>query len=185
MDGAIRVWRLANRELVTQYTEHTKGVVRILVDVKSPNIIHSVGADCTVLSYDLRAAKRIVCHLVTTGGSMTDMTQRRDSEQELVTCDTQARLLHWDVDARDPVLAVQDPSMAALRCAAVSPSGRFLAFAGDDQLVKVLDLGLGQIVALGQAHSSSIVSIVWTNDERQVVTGADDSCLCIWNFYLV
>ena len=107
-DGAVRVWRLANRELVTQYTEHTKGVSKVMVDVKSSNIVHSVGIDCSVLSYDLRAAKRIICHIVTSG-AMTDMTQRRDSENELVTCDSQGQLLHWDIDARDPVVAVQDP----------------------------------------------------------------------------
>lgn len=184
-DGTIRVWRLANRELVTQYTEHTKAVARVLIDVNKPNIIHSVGVDCTVLSYDVRAAKRIICHLVTTGGSMTDMTQRKDAETELITCDTQARLLHWDIDVRDPTLAVQDPSMAALRCLCISPSGKFLAFAGDDQTVKVLDMGSGQIVALGQAHCSTILSLAWTPDERQIVSGGDDSCLCVWNFYLV
>ena len=183
-DGAIRVWRLSTRELVTQYTEHLKGVSRVLVDVKTPNIVHSVGVDCTVLSYDLRAARRIICHLVSTGGTMTDMTQRKDGENELVTCDTQARLLHWDVDARDPVVAVQDPSMAALRCVVMSPSGRFLAFAGDDEVVKVLDMERGQIVALGQGHCGAVVALTWTPDERQLVSGGDDSSVCVWNFYL-
>jgi len=54
-DGAIRVWRLGNRELVTQYSEHTKSVAKVLIDVKQPNIVHSVGADCSVLSYDLKS----------------------------------------------------------------------------------------------------------------------------------
>ena len=50
-DGAVRVWRMANRELVTQYNEHAKSVVKVLVDNRSANIIHSVGADCSVLTY--------------------------------------------------------------------------------------------------------------------------------------
>lgn len=185
MDGAVRVWRLASRELVSQYNEHKKGVMRVLVDVASPNIVHSMSIDCSVLSYDLRAAKRIICHLVTsTGGSMTDMTQRNDGKWELITCDAQARLLHWDINVRDPIVAVQDPSMAALKCALISPSGRFLAFAGDDQIVKVLDMIRGNICALGNGHSSPILTLAWTPDEKQIISGGDDGNLCIWNFYL-
>ena len=41
--------------------------VQVIVDVKSPNIVHSVGGDCSVLSYDLKAAKRIICHIANTG----------------------------------------------------------------------------------------------------------------------
>jgi WD40 repeat protein len=182
-DGAVRVWRLANRELVTQYTEHTKCVARVLVDHTSPNIIHSVSTDCSVLSYDLKKARRIISHLVTTG-SLCDMTQRKDSEKELITCDNQGRLLHWDIDVRDPVVAVQDPSKGALKCVAISPSGRYLAFAGDDCLLKVLEVATDRVLSIGQAHSRSITCLMWTNDERQIISAGADTCLCIWNFYL-
>ena len=78
----------------------------MLIDEKSPNLVHSVGGDCSVLTYDLKAARRVICHVANTG-SMSCMTQRRDSELELVTGDSLGRLLHWDVDVRDPVLSVQ------------------------------------------------------------------------------
>lgn len=186
-DGAIRVWKYSNRELVTQYTEHRQGlgVAKVLVDVASPRLVHSVGGDGSVLSYDLQAGRRVVCHLVTSG-SMASMSQRRDaeSERELVTCDSLGRLLFWDVDIRDPVLAVQDPTRAAIRCVAVSPSGRFVAYAGDDQLLKVLDVRSQQVLSVGQSHSAPVLSLCWTPDERQIVTGAEDACLCVWNFFL-
>ena len=183
VDGAVRVWRLANRELVTQYTEHTKMVSRVLIDHSSPNIVHSVSTDCSVLSYDLKAARRVIAHIVSSG-SLCDMTQRRDSENELITCDNQGRLLHWDIDVRDPVVAVQDPTKTPLKCIAVSPSGRFVAFAGDDFLIKVLEVATDAVLSIGQAHSRSVTSLMWTNDERQVISGGEDTCLCIWNFYL-
>ena len=182
-DGAVRVWRLANRELVTQYTEHTKRVAKVLVDHSSPNIVHSVSTDCSVLSYDLKGARRVIAHLVSSG-SFCDMAQRRDSENELITCDNQGRLLHWDIDIRDPVVAVQDPTKAPLKCIAVSPSGRYVAFAGDDFLVKVLEVATDAVLSIGQAHSGSVTSLMWTNDERQVISGGEDTCLCVWNFYL-
>ena len=30
-DGAVRVWKMSNRELVTQYTEHRRGVSKVRV----------------------------------------------------------------------------------------------------------------------------------------------------------
>ena len=189
-DGAVRVWRLGNRELVTQYTEHSKPVAKVLIDLKTPNIIHSVGRDSSVLSYDMKASRRIMSHLVSsssgsnTGGSITSMTQRVDSEQELITCDTQGRLLHWDIDCREPVLNVQDPSKSPLYCCQVSPSGRFVAFAGDDQLLKVVELSSSKTVAVGQGHSGAVRAMTWTPDERQLITGGDDTSLCVWNWYL-
>jgi hypothetical protein len=32
-DGAVRVWKMSNRELVTQYTEHRRGVSKVRVTV--------------------------------------------------------------------------------------------------------------------------------------------------------
>mmetsp|Transcript_22022 Transcript_22022/g.36892 ORF Transcript_22022/g.36892 Transcript_22022/m.36892 type:complete len:701 (+) Transcript_22022:67-2169(+) len=182
-DGAVRVWKYHNRELVTQYTEHRRGVSKVLIDIKSPNIVHSVGGDCSVLSFDLKAARRIICHIVNTG-AMVDMTQRKDSELELITSDSLGRLLYWDIDIRDPVMAVQDPSRSTIRACQISPSGRFLAFVGDDQTLKVLDATSHEILSLGQAHSSPILCCTWTPDEAQIITGGADSSLCVWNFYL-
>jgi WD40 repeat protein len=182
-DGTVRVWRLGNRELVTQYTEHTKPVSKVLVDIQKPNILHSVGADGSVLSFDLKSGRRLMCHILN-GGLMTDMTQRKDNELELITSDVLGRLMHWDIDYREAVLVIQDPTRTTIRKCSVSPSGRFLAFAGDDMVLKVLEIKSGQVISLGQGHSSAIKAISWTPDERQLVTGGDDCCLCVWNFYL-
>mmetsp|Transcript_9578 Transcript_9578/g.14420 ORF Transcript_9578/g.14420 Transcript_9578/m.14420 type:complete len:697 (-) Transcript_9578:178-2268(-) len=183
-DGAVRVWRLSNRELMTQYSEHSRGVSKVLIDNTHKNIVHSVSLDCTVLSYDLKTDKRKISHIIK-GGYLTHMTQRLDSECELITCDTQGRLLHWDIDVRDPVLIVMDAGMnPSLKVLAVSPSGRFLAFAGDDTVLKVLDVASNQVLSLGKGHSGSILTLSWTPDERQIITGSEDSCMCVWNFYL-
>ena len=188
-DGAVRVWRLSNRELITQYTEHSKAVAKVLIDWKSPNIIHSAGRDSSVLSYDLRTNRRIMSHLMGTsqsgsGSSMTDMTQRIDNEQELITSDTQGRLLFWDIDYREHVHSVYDQRSTALQCCKVSPSGKYLAYSGDDQLLRILDLHSSKIVAVGHGHSSIVNAVAWTPDERQLVTGGNDMSLCVWNWYM-
>ena len=69
---------------------------------------------------------------------------------ELITADVQGRLLHWDCDVREAVLVIQDPTRTAMQTCSVSPSGRFLAFAGDDMVLKILEIVSGQVVSLGQ-----------------------------------
>ena len=182
-DGAVRVWKYSNRELITQYTEHRKGVCKVIIDTRSPNIVHSVGGDCSVLSFDLKPARRVICHIVNSG-AMMDMTQRKDAELELITCDSMGRLLYWDIDIRDPVMAVQDPSRCAVNCCCVSPTGKYLAFAGDDFILKVMDMHTNVVVSMGRGHSSPIKALAWTPDERQIISGGSDSSLCVWNFYL-
>ena len=88
-DSTVRVWKLSNRELITEYSDHMKGVTQVLVDVKSPNVIHSCGLDGQVVSFNLKTNKRICNHLIN-NGSLINMTQRFDpkSEIEIVTCDS-------------------------------------------------------------------------------------------------
>ena len=180
-DGTVRIWKLENRELVTQYNGHAmKPVTRVLVDYKCNFIIHSLGADGSVASYDIKSNKFIMNHLG--GSSACDMTQRYDSELELIASDIRGTLSVWDIDARDPVLCIEDPAKSRIRCIATSPSGRYVAFAGDDKKIKILNLKSFEIVSIGDGHSESVSSLIWSDDEKYIFSGGDDCCLSVWNF---
>ena len=181
-DGAVRVWKYSNRELITQYSEHRKGVLQVSIDSEKPNIVHSLGGDSTVLSYDLKLAKRIIGHTIN-GCTMHCLTQRKDSELELVTGDSHGCILYWDIDVREPVMELQS-SRNAIRTAQISNSGKFLAFAGEDTVLKILHVESNQMVSMGESHSNTVRTIAWTPDDRQILTGGDDNCLTVWNFFL-
>jgi WD40 repeat protein len=111
------------------------------------------------------------------------MSQRLDSEQELITCDAYGRLLFWDCDVRDAVQALEGASRSALHTVTVSPSGRYMAFAGEDMYVKVLDLVTSRVVSHGLGHGAAVRTVQWAPDEKQIVSGGDDCALCVWNFF--
>ena len=51
--------------------------------------------------------------------------------------------------------------------------------------VKIMDVASKELVAVGSSiHSAPVSNIFWAPDERQILTGAGDSCLCVWNFFL-
>lgn len=182
-DGSVRVWSLRSREMMLQFVEHLKAVTAVLVDVRQPHLVHSSGLDCQVLTYDLRKERRTVGHL-TRDGAFTSMSQRYDSEQELVTCDNNGKLLFWDCDVADPVQVLQSPQRMRMRCVSVSPTGKYLALCGDF-LVSVFDLGAGgiRLMAQGSGHSEPVMQLRWSPDEKQIISVGEDSCVCVWNFY--
>ena len=207
VDGTVRVWRLTNRELLFQFASGKGAIAQVLVDLVHSHMIHSVSSDCTVQSYDLKKAKAVLCHAPHQKiGAFTGIAQRKDSELELISCDTAGRLMHWDCDAREPVQMFVDLGLdmdmglhvhvAAggstpkskpnpIRCCQISPSGRYLAFAGDDSVLKIMNVASNAVVAVGiNAHSAAVHSLFWTPDEKQIMTGGNDACLCVWNFYL-
>ena len=183
-DAAVRVWRLATRELFAQFSEQSKPVTRVLVDVRQPHLVHSVSLDGSLLSFDIKRQRRVVGHFIQKGSHLTSLSQRPDGEQELVTCDSGGKILMWDCDVRDPVQSLQDPSRTNIQCCSISPSGKFFAFAGEDFCVKVLRMDTFELVSVGLAHSGVVRTLAWTPDERQIISGSDDFSLCIWNFFL-
>ena len=53
--------------------------------------MNSGGLDCAVFTHDLRSEKRTVSHMMREG-AFTGLSQRKDSERELITCDANGRI---------------------------------------------------------------------------------------------
>jgi WD40 repeat protein len=186
-DGKVVVWARRTRELLCQFAEHRKPALEVLVDVSADHLVHSVGADHAVYTYDLRTERRIVGHQLNQHGfvgSFTCMSQRIDSEQELVTGGVDGKLLFWDCDVPDkPVLALQDPSKSRVNAITVSPSGKFVAICSEDQNLKVFHVDRQLLVAAKIGHTASVADVQWSPDEKQLVTVGHDACVSVWNFF--
>jgi WD40 repeat protein len=184
-DGGVSVWSLATRELVLQFHEHSRAVSEVLADVRRPNIVHSCGLDKALFIYDLKSERRVMAQQVREG-SFHGIAQRLDSENEIVTAGADGRLLVWDCDVQDPVMALTDPRRPRFTCVSVSPSGRFLAAGGDDNELRVYDVARLSLLASSAAmgHSATVNKLAWSPDERQLVSVGADACVCVWNFYV-
>lgn len=86
------MWARNTRQMITQISIHTKDVVSVFPDCNKPQIIHSCSLDKTVHSFDLKQNKKIILHQAK-NGSILDMTQRKDHEQELSMSAILAQLL--------------------------------------------------------------------------------------------
>ncbi len=63
-DGRLCLWSRRTRELLLQFSEHVKPVLQLTLDVQSPSRVHTVGADRSVYTVDLKSERRVVAHQV-------------------------------------------------------------------------------------------------------------------------
>ena len=191
-DGSCRVWNIKTRELTMDFSgEHVKAITAIHIDNVDPSMFHTSGRDGAVFTYDIVKEKRSsISHVVPAGG-FTALSQRSDSENELVTADANGHILFWDSDTADPVggFQLQDCIKTQRNHALqVSPSGRYLAVANDEAvavfaLVKDDVVTAPTLVSEGWAHSAPINDLQWSPDESHLVSVADDQAICVWNFF--
>ncbi|KAH8086689.1 WD repeat-containing protein [Aureococcus anophagefferens] len=174
------------QKLAYLFAEHHKGVTGLVVDAADPRLFHSGGLDCAVFTHDLRSEKRTVSHMMREG-AFTGLSQRKDSERELITCDANGRVLFWDCDVPEPILGVSVDG-TTVACVAVSPSGRYFVLCRDEMLT-IFELDANSAtahpkpIAEGWAHSANVTKVQWSPDERQLVSIGADSCICIWNLF--
>lgn len=190
-DGCLRVWSPTSRELIAQFGEHRKGIVSIVPDVVQPKLIHTASQDRAILTFDLEAERRVNYHTIS-DGALTAMVQRTTGEQELITASLDGVIRMWDCDEPGPVAewVDKDTGMKApgvpyrLRALALHPDQRWLATAGEQELVKVVDMSNnGKVVASGIGHSRPVTDLTWSPDGKQLVSVGEDRCVCVWNFF--
>ncbi|EQC30761.1 hypothetical protein SDRG_11522 [Saprolegnia diclina VS20] len=182
-DGGVNVWSVATRELILQFHEHKRGVTQVTIDLVKAHHVHSCGLDRSLFLYDLKTQRRAVVHQVREG-AFHAMSQRLDSETEIITGGADGRLLFWDCDVADAVKVLQDPNRMRVLALQVSPSGRFVATGGDDCHLKIYALENDALMAVALGHSGAINHVAWSPDERQIVSVGVDCCICLWNFFL-
>ena len=148
-------------------------------------MLHSCAEDGQVLSYDLRKERRVKSQFQKRK-SYNAMTQRKDSENELLVVTKCGKIQAWDRDYDNPVMNVED-TQSSLNAASLSSSGRFLAIAGDDGLVKIYEFVHKSespvLIAIGDGHFTRVVDVSWAPDEKQIVSVADNCSMCVWNFF--
>ena len=70
-------------------------------------------------------------------------------------------------------------------CSSWSPSGRFLAAGGEDDLISVMNVETGKLVARCQGHRSWVASVAWdpyvdANVDSRLGSVGQDGILCLW-----
>lgn len=185
-DGAVRVWQRSTLGLVVQFSEHRGSVMNVLVDVEKKNLIHSIGNDHLVISYDLKTSRPVIKHQTSTQTSLGGLSQRLDHEQELITGTSDGRIVFWDIDYAEAVAELgMESGNGKILAVKISPSGRYVACGTSQGAAVVFDLKTGESHEKHVTSASGpVTSIDWTKDERQVIIGSTDKTVGVMNFFV-
>jgi RNA polymerase sigma factor (sigma-70 family) len=63
---------------------------------------------------------------------------------------------------------------------AFSPDSKLLALGGENQSVRLVDLGTGKEIAFGRGHRSAIVKVTYSADGKTLTTRGDDGTIRVW-----
>ncbi|KRW99659.1 WD40-repeat-containing domain [Pseudocohnilembus persalinus] len=179
-DGQVRIWSRVARQLLQQISIHTRDVIAVFPDIQQSHIIHSASTDKSIHSYDLKLNKKLMYHQAK-NGTLLGMSQRKDHEQELVTCGLNTPILFWDCDVVEPVQLINVNEK--LNTIQVSPTGKYLAVGDDKGEVVVYLLSSTKQVGKFLGHSGPVSKLKWSPDEKQIISISFDSSLCVWNFF--
>ncbi|GBG27510.1 WD repeat-containing protein 1 [Hondaea fermentalgiana] len=188
--GGVRLWARSSRAQLFEFSDHVgRAVTSVLPDCRAAHLLHSCGEDRSIFTYDLKKERRMVQHQIPQqGGVPSSMTQRLDSENELITASSDGRICTWDFDLDQLVSEVSVHGSKALGFTAVRVSpgdGAFLAAAATDGRVRVWALSSGRLLATSAGNTvRGIQDLAWSPDQKQLVAVASDKCIAVWNVYL-
>ena len=72
-------------------------------------------------------------------------------------------------------------SSSPLRSVAIGPTGRVLAGAGDDRVVRVWDLASGKLVARLTGHTAAVHRLRFATDDTTLVSAGEDQTVRVWD----
>eukprot|EP00388_Colpodella_angusta_P019672 GDKJ01049208.1.p1 GENE.GDKJ01049208.1~~GDKJ01049208.1.p1 ORF type:complete len:308 (+),score=37.64 GDKJ01049208.1:1-924(+) len=190
-DGTVRVWNLNTRSMLQELSgTHRKPITSMCADIDVPNAVHIVSGERIISRFDVRSGRKLSQHTTPVHiGALMGVSQRKDKEKEAVTCTADGQLVFWDRDYADNVGTLSDRAadpkgiISKFLCCSVSPNGRYCAVGTNEFEVKIWDLEAEQVVFNSDAHSGPVTAIDWTCDGKQIVSGALDGTLAVWNVF--
>jgi WD40 repeat protein len=180
--GAVRVWEVRTKELVSHLKEHKSQVSQLALFNDDVHCL-SCSQDRSFLCWDLREEKRISSHVQRTGG-INAISLSRD-QTFVITCGKERSITFWDLRDPYPAKQIQPAHDGEGTCiATLNGSDHVFATGGTDQVVKLWDARTCRVVTEGLGHSGCIRDVQFSPDDKQLLSVGDDGNIFVWNLYL-
>lgn len=176
--GEVRLWELRTRDLVSHLKEHVQRVTSLAL-MDDDTVVLSASRDRSILRWDLRLERRVFNYTQRMGG-VNDIVLSKD-ERFVLSVGQERRLTYWDMTKPDPVrMFFLDGESDEGKVVAVSHSGKLIATGGSAGMVRVWSYDTSELLHAGSGHSGSISSIVFSPDDKQIISVADDGSIIMW-----
>ena len=179
-DGAVRVWELRTRELLTHLKEHTMRITDLALFKDDAHVL-SCSRDRSILCWDLKKEKRIASHHSRQGA--VHALALLDDQTRFISVGQDFKITYWDLREALPRQAIEKAHHAEVNCVDITRDGRYMVTGGSDQEVRLWDLNSGELLGEGKGHSGDITNVKFSPDAKQFVSVGTDGGIFVWNVY--
>ncbi|XP_056155809.1 sperm-associated antigen 16 protein-like [Lampris incognitus] len=177
MDCTIKVWDLQSERCRSTLRGHN-GSVNSVEFLPSSNVLLTSSADKTLSLWDARAA---LCAQTLCGHtSSCNHATFASAGKVIASCDSCGIVMFWDVRNLVAPTLVMETGPKPSNQLAFSPRGHMLAVAGEDNLVRVLDLVTNQ-VGCTLSHDDAVQSVVFDHKGEHLLSAASDGQIYVWS----
>jgi WD40 repeat protein len=179
-DGAIKFWDLQTNALLAEIPGAHKGPINRVAFSRDGRRLASAGGDRTVVVWNVADGNSLGLvldhpHPVTGVAFAADST--------LVTWGEYGMLLVWDATSGAQLAALTGHEGAVL-AVVVGPDNRTLASAGEDNVIRIWDIGRPNKPILRRtlaAHTDQVLCLAFNSDGSRLASGSRDKTLKLWD----
>ena len=180
-DGTLRCWDIRFKSLVANLKEHTSTINSIELYSDSRHVL-TCSKDRSFICWDFVTQKRISCHRQNMG-TINDIKLNK-TEDIVITCGGDRCIRFWDIRQSKPINSIQNVSNNVdINCIQLSSNGDLLASADSSSILKLWDLKTFKLITMQNGFCGKINGIAFSNDDKQIVSVAQDSSIMIWNIF--
>lgn len=179
-DGMIRVVTHQSRSLVNDIRVHSGRIREIIPAFGHEKRVHSVSDDRTLTTTDVATGKRISQQLAEGRIGFRSIQQLKDGETEVLVGMGDGEVRGYDWPKKGVVLSERTPDGLQINAIALNPKKRLLACGGEHEYISLCDLNSSSWTVSGPGHSTSLYSMVWSEDGKYLISGGNDG-LGLWN----
>ncbi|KAA6393014.1 MAG: putative Cilia- and flagella-associated protein 52 [Streblomastix strix] len=176
--GELRVWDVRKRKLQTHMKEHGQAVTNIKLFADNKHAV-SGSKDRSMSCVDFSVERRL--STFKTRASINGLTLLPD-EKRVVTVHSDRSIVYWDLSMADPIRIVNDAHSEQLTSVASAHDIDLFATGSVDHTVKLWNSD-GKNLGEFRGHSGVVNNLVFSPDDKQLITVGDDGNVLVWNVF--
>ncbi|KAJ3374676.1 Cilia- and flagella-associated protein 52 [Allomyces arbusculus] len=179
-DGQVRIWRISRhvQQLENAMKEH-KGTVTCIKIRKNNSECVSSSSDGSCIIWDL---VRHVRNQVLFAPSFFKAVCYYPEENQLLTSGTDRKVAYWEAYDGSLIREIEASQSDAINGLDITQDGMHFVLGGSDKIVKLYRYEEGDMTHVGVGHSTDILKVKISPDQRSIVSVSSDGAVFQWEW---